>query len=148
MYVHYDYGRWCNAIFDIDIGHFRLLFDSLHVLNDFMQESGFNLTTLSYTHHHRGFHVKFSNGYTVSVQFGPNSISSIGSMGSDEFVTPANIDNFAENAEIAVISPDNKVIPFRGDGEYNKGYVSPDELVGIFTWVMRRGQENEANNPS
>ena len=92
--------------------------------------------------------MKFSNGYTVSVQFGSNSISSIPDEDEDGFITPSNIDNFSKNAEIAVISPDNEVIPFREDGEFNKGYVSPDELVGILTWVMRRGQENEANNPS
>ena len=92
--------------------------------------------------------MKFSNGYTVSVQFGLNSISSVKSEGDDEFITPSNIDNFVENAEIAVISPNGEVVPFRKDGEYNQGYVSPDELVGILTWAMRRGQKNETNNPS
>jgi len=113
-----------------------------------MQKSGFNLTTVTYSPRHRGFHIKLSNGYTVSVQFGLNSVSSIKNSGDDDFITPSNIDNFVENAEIAVISPDNEVIPFREDGEYNKGYVSPDELVSILVWAMRRGQENEANNPS
>jgi len=115
-------------------------------MNDFLPESGFNLTTLTHTPQHRGFHVTFDNGYTVSVQFGPNSICSVKNQSLDEVITPSNIDEHVKNAEVAVITPQKELIPFRSNGEETKGHVSPEELVGILTWVMRRGKEYDSIN--
>ena len=106
---------------------------------------GFRLSTLSHTPQHRGFHITFDNGYTVSVQFGPNSVCAVKSK-NDEVITPSNIDEKVPNAEVAVISEDQELIPFRSGGDETKGFVTPEELVGILTWVMRRGKENEAVN--
>ena len=61
----------------------------------------------------------------------------------EEMITPSNIDENSKTAEVAVITPDKKLIPFRTNGDDTKGYVSPEELVGILTWVLRRGEENE-----
>ena len=117
-------------------------------MGDIIENSGFNLTTISHTPYHRGFQVTFDNGYTVSVQFGPNSVCSVKTNDVDEMITPSNIDDKSKNAEVAVVTPNNELIPFRSNGEKVKSYVDPEELVGILTWVMRRGEENEpANTP-
>ena len=117
-------------------------------MGDIIENSGFNLTTISHTPYHRGFQVTFDNGYTVSVQFGPNSLCSVKNEDVDEMITPSNIDDKSKNAEVAVVTPNNELIPFRSSGENVKSYVAPEELVGILTWVMRRGEENEpANTP-
>tara|TARA_R110000824_G_scaffold15830_13_gene66409 strand:- start:252 stop:605 length:354 start_codon:yes stop_codon:yes gene_type:complete len=117
-------------------------------VGDIIENSGFNLTTISHTPYHRGFQVTFDNGYTVSVQFGPNSVCSVKTNDVDEMITPSNIDDKSKNAEVAVVTPNNELIPFRSSGEKVKSYVDPEELVGILTWVMRRGEENEtANTP-
>ena len=107
---------------------------------------GFNLTTVSRSPYHRGFQVTMSNGYTVSVQFGPGSISSVKNFALDEPISLDTIDDKVENAEIMVFTPDGNPVPFRMNGEITKGHVSPDELVGILTWVMRREVENDSIN--
>jgi len=112
-------------------------------MDDIAKKSGFNLTTITHTPYHRGFQVTFGNGYTVSVQFGPNSVCSVKNESLEEMITPSNIDEKCQNAEVAVITPNKNLIPFRSNGDDTRGYVSPEELVGIFTWVMRRGEENE-----
>ena len=114
-------------------------------MNKFSPIPGFRLITVSHTPQHRGFHITFDNGYTVSVQFGPNSVCSVKNE-NDEIITPLNIDEKVPNAEVAVISEDQELIPFRSGGDETKGFVTPEELVGILTWVMRRGKENEAVN--
>ena len=109
-------------------------------MDDLAKNSGFNLTTISHTPYHRGFQVTFDNGYSVSVQFGPTSVCSIKNENLDEMITPSNIDENSKTAEVAVITPDKKLIPFRTNGDDTKGYVSPEELVGILTWALRRGE--------
>ena len=86
----------------------------------------------------------FENGYTVSVQFGPNSVCSVKNVTEEDVITPSNIDIKVKDAEVAVVSPDKQLVPFRANGDSAKNFVSPEELVGILTWVMRRGTENEA----
>ena len=83
------------------------------------------------------------NGYVVSVQFGPGSISSVKNFALDEPISLSTIDEKVENAEIMVFAPDGTSVPFKSNGEVTKGHVSPDELVGILTWAMRREVEND-----
>ena len=85
-----------------------------------------------------------SNGYTVSVQFGPGSISSIKNFALDEPISLDTMDEKVKDAEIIVFAPDGTPVPFKSNGEVSKGHVSPDELVGILTWAMRREVENES----
>ena len=108
------------------------------------ETAGFSLTTVSRSPYHRGFEMTMTNGYTVSVQFGPGSISSVKNFALDEPISLDTIDEKVENAEIMVFASDGKAIPFKSNGEVSKGHVSPDELVGILTWVMRREVENES----
>ena len=110
------------------------------------ETAGFNLTTVSRSPYHRGFQITMSNGYTVSVQFGPGSISSIKNFALDEPISLDTMDEKVKNAEIIVFSPDGTPVPFKSNGEISKGHVSPDELVGILTWAMRREVENDSIN--
>tara|TARA_R110000850_G_scaffold12436_1_gene41777 strand:- start:128 stop:406 length:279 start_codon:yes stop_codon:yes gene_type:complete len=87
-----------------------------------------------------------TNGYVVSVQFGPGSISSVKNFALDEPISLDTIDEKVENAEVMVFAPDGTAVPFKSNGEITKGHVSPDELVGILTWVMRREVENESTD--
>jgi hypothetical protein len=80
----------------------------------------------------KGFHIKFANGYTLSVQFGPSNYCqrrkakhadarSLGAMGSID-------------AEIAVVAPDGAI---RKSAPHDtvRGYVSPDEVARIMQIV-------------
>ena len=107
------------------------------------ENAGFNLTTVSRSPYHRGFEMELRNGYVVSVQFGPGSISSVKNFALDEPISLDTIDEKVENAEIMVFAPDGTPVPFKSNGEISKGHVSPDELVGILTWAMRREVEND-----
>ena len=108
------------------------------------EKAGFSLTTVSRSPYHRGFEMTMTNGYVVSVQFGPGSISSVKNFALDEPISLGTIDEKVENAEIMVFASDGTPVPFKSNGEVTKGHVSPDELVGILTWVMRREVENES----
>ena len=108
------------------------------------EKAGFNLTTVSRSPYHRGFEMQLSNGYVISVQFGPGSISSVKNFALDEPISLGTIDEKVENAEIMVFASDGTPVPFKTNGEVSKGHVSPDELVGILTWAMRREVENES----
>jgi hypothetical protein len=107
------------------------------------ENAGFSLTTVSRSPYHRGFEMTLKNGYVVSVQFGPGSISSVKNFALDEPISLDTIDEKVENAEIMVFAPDGTPVPFKSNGEVTKGHVSPDELVGILTWAMRREVEND-----
>ena len=108
------------------------------------EKAGFSLTTVSRSPYHRGFEMTMANGYVVSVQFGPGSISSVKNFSLDEPLSLDTIDEKVETAEVMVFAPDGTAVPFKSNGEVTKGHVSPDELVGILTWVMRREVENES----
>ena len=80
-------------------------------MTDISQNSGFKLTTLTHSSYHRGFHITFENGYTVSIQFGPNSVCSVKNTTEEDVITPSNIDIQVKDAEVAVISPDKELVP-------------------------------------
>ena len=63
------------------------------------KNAGFSLTTVSRSPYHRGFEMTLKNGYVVSVQFGPGSISSIKNFALDEPISLDTIDEKVENAE-------------------------------------------------
>ena len=89
---------------------------------------------------YRGFRMGFANGYTISVQFGTpnycsanNGISSIPKgMKSEEWLEAT-----CPDAEIAIISPDGKFVPFK-DGNDVRGHTPPDSLAEIIAWVVKQ----------
>lgn len=99
------------------------------------KDAGFTVTD------HKGFRIRFTNGYSVSVQWGPgNYISRPKSeralMKALDFEAPRKSDYWGSvDAEIAIFRPDGKWHRLEGMDDDVKGYVTPDELVNIFKEV-------------
>ena len=106
-----------------------------------IEKTGFNLTTVSRSPYHRGFQMTMTNGYTVSVQFGPGSISSVKNFSLDEPISLDTIDEKVENAEIMVFASDGTPVPFKTNGEVSKGHVSPltrrDAVASLSTHLCK-----------
>ena len=89
---------------------------------------------------YRGFRMGFSNGYAISVQFGtPNycaannaNVSIPQGVKSEEWLEAT-----CPDAEIAIISPDGKFVPFK-DGNDVRGHTPPDSLAEIIAWVVKQ----------
>jgi len=82
----------------------------------------------------KGFHIKFENGYTVSVQFGPGNYCSnydreigrdeekCGSVGSPD-------------AECAVWKEGGELLPHFENGNTVCGQMSPKEVLELMNWA-------------
>tara|TARA_R110000824_G_scaffold227551_1_gene415363 strand:- start:183 stop:470 length:288 start_codon:yes stop_codon:yes gene_type:complete len=95
-----------------------------------MQKTGFYV---SKREDQVGFRICFANGYGISVLFGGDSGSNPVSVKETESGT----DYFCENAEIAVINKDDKIVPFKND-ETVREFSLPEDLPQIFSWAMNR----------
>ncbi len=89
----------------------------------------------------RGFHITFKNGYTVSVQFGPNSYC-------DHYnssYTDSNLYKYASDeecgkigsttADCAVIVDDVLIETTLFDGDTVKGWMTPKEVLKLLNWA-------------
>jgi hypothetical protein len=80
---------------------------------------------------HKGFHLKFENGYSISVQWGPGNYC-------DHYMTypmdkPAMSNDWKSKvAEIAIWNPSGQWLSFGCDTV--KGHVSVDEVAD---WILR-----------
>jgi len=82
----------------------------------------------------KGFHIKFDNGYTVSVQFGGGSYSQ---NYHEEISTEAYIEQGkrgSDNAEVAVFKDGEGLIKMF-DGDNVKGYQTPKEVLELLIWA-------------
>lgn len=70
----------------------------------------------------RGFHMKFANGYTVSVQWG------WGNYCDNRDMSP--VDNSCINAEVAVWRPDGSFVPLQNADDV-LGWLSADKVAQI-----------------
>lgn len=104
--------------------------------------SGFGITR------HSGFHITFSNGYTLSVQFSPTSHCehynkldfTKGTDTIEQMNEPKTSDIWrSEDAEIAVFSPTKELINLREiglkDDDTVKGYVSSEQVADYIQLV-------------
>lgn len=89
-----------------------------------------------------GFWIAFENGYSVSAQFGKyNYCGEYGLRMSG--ILPFNDSEekhkgFCENAEVAVIDPQGRLLHYWGEDEDNvKGYVSPYEFLALLNEVSK-----------
>lgn len=99
-----------------------------------MHESGFSVTDRTYFDEKVvGFKIFFENGYCVSLVFG----SGIGSDDLKTVKTDTSCDYFCKNAEVAVLNPNNEIIPFNKDGAI-KEHVTPEQIPQIISWAMNR----------
>lgn len=78
----------------------------------------------------KGFQVKFDNGYTVSVQFGPGNYGSNYSLSMlDNMGKPMT----AATAETALIDPDGNFVAYK-DGDV-QGYQSPADVLALMNYA-------------
>lgn len=83
----------------------------------------------------KGFHVSFANGYTVSVQFGPGNYCDNYDrrIRNDDEISGQDGSN---TAELAVFSPERKLIPLPGrDGDNVAGYQTPEKMLELMNWA-------------
>lgn len=85
----------------------------------------------------KGFQLKFSNGFTVSVQFGPYNYCANGNLppqawGMDRATTPV---PKSPNAEVAVFHPNGEFLPMAGVGDTVRGWVTPDDVARLISWA-------------
>lgn len=100
-----------------------------------MKEAGFSIT------HASGFHITFSNGYTLSVQFGignycehyPEMLNGSGEI-IERMSQPRKAETWrSKDAEIAILDPKGELVTFSEIGldeeEKVKGYVHPEQVA-------------------
>jgi hypothetical protein len=85
--------------------------------------------------HHRGFQIKFENGWTVSVQFGggmycQNYDMRIGTERETDILE-------SEDAEIAAIDKNGELLELPG-GDSVKGRVKPSELLNFMNEIANK----------
>ena len=85
--------------------------------------------------HHRGFQIKFENGWTVSVQFGggmycQNYDLPIGSEEKTQMLE-------SEDAEIAAFGNDGHLLEL-SNGDSVKGHVGPNELLKFMNEIASK----------
>ena len=88
------------------------------------------MTTTGFTSNsNKGFQITFENGWTISVQFGPGSYSSVRNLTSyQEFDKPMQTPNWSSpDAEIAIWDKDGEWYNFGSD--VVKGHVTPNEVA-------------------
>jgi len=93
---------------------------------------------------HRGFHIKFANGYTVSVQFGAghrcdNFNDSFHAASQSEWYKSG-------DAEVAVIRPDGK-LAYLSEYDQPLSHQTPEQVAALIAGVCM-GVFTEYNEPS
>jgi hypothetical protein len=82
----------------------------------------------------KGYQMRFTNGYTVSVQWGPGNYCDRRNEAYDtQYTEPMWTSN---TAEVAVIAPDGTFLKFFSDDEV-RGYVQADDVVAIMLQVQK-----------
>jgi hypothetical protein len=87
-----------------------------------------------------GFHIRFENGWTVSVQSGPTNYCS--NRNREEAISILD-DSIAFGAELSCANAEVAVWDAKGDyhtfdGDLSKGWVTPAELLAILTEIAAK----------
>jgi hypothetical protein len=96
-------------------------------------EEGFTITA------HKGFRICFSNGYAVSVQFGPGNYCEVRATSYTRFRKPEEelkkqgYYHGGKTAEVAVFDPFDKFLQLGSDTV--KGWVSPEDVATLLKAV-------------
>ena len=84
-----------------------------------------------------GFHVTFTNGYTVSVQFGPGTYSDNYDANFDLYRNPEPLTS--KTVECAVWAKDGEMISHKMfDGNTVGGYMTPEEMLELMNWAAKQ----------
>jgi len=89
---------------------------------------------------HKGFHIRFENRWTISVQFGAGNYCDNYDM---MFGQGKNTDRLqSTTAEIGIFNPKDELIQHPDfEGNTVKGWVTPDELVKYIIWTSTQDKE-------
>jgi len=101
-------------------------------------ESGFKITD------HKGFHITFKNGITVSTQFGPGNYCENREMSYSKPKESMTLKS--RNAEIAIFDSDGtwftRFCPFIKNGDDDvDGWVTPEKLLDVLRWSEELHQD-------
>jgi hypothetical protein len=80
----------------------------------------------------KGFSITFTNGYTVSVQFGPGNYSSNKNL---NFIENMNKPMTANTAETALIAPDGSFVAYKDDDV--QGYQSTADVLELLDYASK-----------
>jgi hypothetical protein len=113
-----------------------------------MQEHSSNNNSSQFTKTDNGFHIKFENGYTISVQFGPgnycanrtSSFASYQSLFDDLKKAKESSKVSCKDAEIAVFTPGGEFLSLGNDQV--AGWKSVDQVFRVMMCVWRHDPKN------
>ena len=97
-----------------------------------MSNPGFKITG------HKGFHVTFENGYTVSVQFGPANYCDNYNM---DFSKPKSLEHLeSSDAEVAVWKGSGKLLAMPQFGNNNDvgANFTPEMVLDLLSWAKEQ----------
>ncbi len=80
----------------------------------------------------KGFQIKFENGYTVSVQFGPGNYGSNYSL---DFIANMNKPMTALTAETALIDPEGNFVVYKDDDV--QGHQTPNDVLELLAYASK-----------
>ena len=80
----------------------------------------------------KGFSITFTNGYTVSVQFGPGNYSSNKNL---NFIENMNKPMTANTAETALIAPDGSFVAYKDDDV--QGYQDAASVLELLDYASK-----------
>lgn len=79
----------------------------------------------------KGFRIEFTNGFALSVQWGPGNYCD---RRYGDFDAPSRVDSWtATSAEIAVFAPSGEFVPL--DGDDVAGWVTPNKVAAVMAVV-------------
>jgi len=82
----------------------------------------------------KGFHLKFPNGYTASVQFGPGNYCDNYASGLRWGETEAG-NMGSSTVEVAAFGPEGDLVPIPEASDTVQGYVPTSKLLEFLDWV-------------
>jgi len=86
---------------------------------------------------HKGVRIKFENGWTISIQWGPTNYCDHHFL--PDFEVPANSEFWtSEKAEIAIFNSTDNFHRPEGWGDDVKGYLTPNEVL---EWINYTAQK-------
>lgn len=84
---------------------------------------------------HKGFHITFPNGYTVSVQFGPGNYSDHYDECDYEAPRTSKKGWSSTLAETAVWGPSGGMIALEEDADTVQGYRDAEQVLALLNWA-------------
>lgn len=94
----------------------------------------------------KGFQLKFANGFTVSVQFGPYNYCANRDLPPQTFSGDRAASSVpdSKDAEVAVFHPNGAFLLMQNVGDSVRGWVTPDDVVRLISWAASQPADAES----